>query len=177
MKEKVLAVAFQLDRITKGLHVVAAVCMIGMGLLTLSEITARSLFDRSLPFVWEAGSYLLGASWFLAAPYTLRTDGHVRVSLVNQQLGEKGSYILDILASMAGVVITIVLFASLLQLTVDSIKFERISFTPMQTPLFIPQAVLTLGMLFMALQMIMRLILLLTGNKPDIPHEVTTDQV
>ena len=165
-----------MDRVTRALHALAAACMIGMCLLTLSEITARSLFDRSLSFVWETGSYLLGASWFLAAPYTLRTDGHVRVSLINQQLGERGSRILDFLATAAGIVITVVLFVSLSQLTFDSIKYGRTSFTPMQTPLFIPQAVLAVGMFFMTLQMIMRLFLLMTGLQPDIPLEASADQ-
>lgn len=171
MKNKVLILSRIIDKVSLRLHAAGAFCLVVIAMLIGAEIVSRNIFGYSFSIVWEGGAYLLGASWFLSAAYTLRTDGHIRIQLFNQILGEKRSWFLDVLASIMGIAICFIFFLALLQMSISSFTMHKTSFTPMQTPLFIPQAVFTLGMFCMFLQMIMRFLLLLFKEAPDIKLE------
>lgn len=171
MKSKINVISEIVDKVSFILHGAGAFCLVLITIMIGAEIASRNFFDYSFSIVWEGGSYLLGASWFLSAAYTLRTDGHIRIQLFNRFLGSKGNRIVDIAASIIGIAICAVFFSALLQLTINSFTAHKTSFTPMQTPLFIPQAVFALGMLGMLVQMIMRLFLLLCHMAPDLKQE------
>ena len=171
MGKKVLILSRIVDNLSIKLHKMGGFCLVIIAVLIGAEIIGRNLFGYSFSIVWEGGAYFLGASWFLSAAYTLRTGGHIRITLFSQILGEKRSWLLDLFASAMGVVICSIFFTALLQMTISSLSLHKTSFTPMQTPLFIPQAIFTLGMFMMLLQMIMRLILLLFKETPDISFE------
>ncbi len=158
-----------LDRVLDFMNNVSAVCIFGMVALVLAEIVARSAFDYSIKLVWETGSYLLAASWFLAAGFTLRTGGHVRISILTSKLSPPRKRQLDIIANTGGLVICTIIWVAVMQLFLDSIKFNKASFTPMQTPLWIPQSFVVLGATLLLLTMIVRLCLLLLKKEPDLP--------
>ena len=54
--------------------------------MILSEIAARSLFNISISFAWEYSAYAMGVAMFGGAAFTLRTGGHIRVSLLGSRL-------------------------------------------------------------------------------------------
>lgn len=158
-----------LDSILAFANRISALCIFGMAALVLAEIFARSALDYSIKLVWETGSYLLAASWFLAAGFTLRTGGHVRISILTNKLPAAAARIVDIIATMGGTIICSIVWAAILQLFIDSIKFNKASFTPMQTPLWIPQSFVVIGATLLLLTMIVRLCLLLLKKEPDLP--------
>ncbi|MEC7515579.1 MAG: TRAP transporter small permease subunit, partial [Pseudomonadota bacterium] len=61
----------------------AAGLIVGIAALILAEIFSRAVLNLSLSFAWEYAAYFMGAAVFLAAVFTLRSGGHVRVSLLS----------------------------------------------------------------------------------------------
>ncbi len=158
-----------LDKILLCANALAAVCISGMVIIVLAEIIARAAFDYSIKMAWETGSYLLAASWFLAAGFTLRTSGHVRINVLTSKLSPSTLHLVEIFATCIGLVVCGTIWASLVQLCYDSIKFNKVSFTPMQTPLWIPQSIVALGATLLLLTMIVRLCLLMMKEETEKP--------
>lgn len=79
------------NRIYDGLIVclatVAGLILVGMSLWTTYEVVARYVFLQ--PTIWAADLSEYGLLWatFLAAPWVLRQDGHVRVEILIDALG------------------------------------------------------------------------------------------
>lgn len=146
----------------------AAVCLLVMAVLMLSEVVARSFFADSLTFSWEFSGYLMGATFFFGAGYALRTGGHVRVGLLGEALPENAARWLDLGATVVGLGVTAIIFAALLELASISLGRQVVSFTPTRTPLVIPQGLIALGSLLLLLQLVARLIRLLRAEPPEI---------
>ena len=168
MKEKVIALAKIIDKITSRLNGLSSICIAIITIFILVEIFARKFFNYGFNFVLEVSSYLLAASWFLSAAYTLRTDGHVRVNIFTSILNDRIARMLDIFATILGIVLCLIFFRAIFILVTDSYFFHKTSFTALRAPLYIPQTFVAIGMFFMLIQMIMRLMLLIINQKPDI---------
>ena len=69
------------DGVSKIAGGVAVVMLIGIAALILAEIIMRVALNLSLDFAWEYSTYFTAIVIFCGAAYTLRTGGHVRVSL------------------------------------------------------------------------------------------------
>lgn len=159
------------DRLAVWAAAVAAVCLLSMAILMMGEVIARSAFTQSLVFSWEFSGYLMGATFLFGAAYTLRSGGHVRVSLLAEQAAPGVARGLDYFCTLVGIVVTGYILFALCDLTYSSFKRDIVSFTPTQTPLIIPQGVLALGALLLFLQMVARLIRLIRFEEPDLEHE------
>lgn len=169
MKEKVIALAKILDNITFKLNGLSGICIVIITIFILLEIIARKFFNYGFLFVLEVSSYLLATSWFLSAAYTLRTDGHIRINVLTSVLKtDRAVRFVDIFATVLGIVISLIFFRAVLILASDSYFFNKTSFSPLRAPLYIPQTFIAIGMFFMLIQMIVRLMLLLINEKPDI---------
>ena len=159
------------DAISNAAAAAAAACLGAMTLLMLAEVVARNVFAQSLTFSWEFSGYLMGAVFFFGAAYTFRTGGHVRVSILSETLSAPAARGLEYATTLVGLAITGFLFHAILDLLLSSYSRGIKSFTPMETPLILPQGVLALGALLLLLQMVARLIRLLRGEAPDIPAD------
>ena len=158
-----------LDNVLVFANKLAAMCIFSMAILILLEILARTVFNYSIKFVWEMGAYLLAASWFLAAGFTLRTSGHVRICILTSKLSPQVARRFDIFATLGGLLVCSLIWVAVLQLFLDSIKYGKTSFTPLQTPLWLPQSTMVIGATLLLLAMIARLYLLLSNKEPDLP--------
>jgi len=169
VKEKVIALAKILDNITFKLNGLSGICIVIITIFILLEIIARKFFNYGFLFVLEVSSYLLATSWFLSAAYTLRTDGHIRINVLTSVLKtDRAVRFVDIFATVLGIVMSLIFFRAVLILASDSYFFNKTSFSPLRAPLYIPQTFIAIGMFFMLIQMIVRLMLLLINEKPDI---------
>ena len=94
-----------LDALSRACAYVAAALVVGIAALILTEIFCRTVLNISLSFAWEYSAYFLAVSIFLAAGFTLRTGGHVRVMLLSQSVPPRVAHWLDVLATLGGIVI------------------------------------------------------------------------
>lgn len=156
-----------IDWLSHKAAIVSAACLGSMTVLMLAEVVARNFLSQSLTFSWEFSGYLMGAAFFFGAAYTLRTGGHVRVSVLSETVPPIVAKVLEYVTTLVGLVVVGFLAYALFDLAQTTFSRGVRSFTPMETPLIIPQGVLVLGALLLFLQMVARLIRLLRGEEPD----------
>lgn len=136
----------------------ASGCILMIVILIVLEILVRSLVGRSTFITEEYSGYLLAWFAFLGMAETLRSDGHVRVSIVITRLGAKKRVMLEIVANAIGLAAFIYLAFYLGLVAFNSWKIGAQSIHLSQTPVFIPQLVPALGSILMAMQFFGQLI-------------------
>lgn len=149
-----------LGRVSGG---IAALSLAALTLLILSEIAVRFLssyipgLPAGIPTAWEVSSYLMGVAFMAGSAMTLRAGGHIRVSLLLSQLPPQSRRALEVVASLAGFLLTAFLLYSLIGFTWAS--FDRGQTSPASDiPLWIPEAAITFGAGILCLQMLARLL-------------------
>ena len=156
-----------LDALSRASGYVAAVLVVGIAALILTEVFCRTVLNISLSFAWEYSAYFLAVSIFLAAAFTLRTGGHVRVMLLSQNVPPRVAHWLDFVATLGGVVIAGWLAWSLAAFAWKSWATGSTSATIDETPLVIPQAAMAFGAVLLTLQLVARAIRLVAGDPPE----------
>ena len=156
-----------LDALSRACGYVAAVLVVGIAALILTEIFCRTALNVSLSFAWEYSAYFLAVSIFLAAAFTLRTGGHVRVMLLSQSVPPRAAHWLDVFATLAGTVVAGWLAWSLAAFAWQSGVTGSTSATIDETPLVYPQAAMAFGATLLVLQLAARALRLLLGEPPE----------
>ncbi len=154
----------------------AAGCLAGLTLLVLID-TILAFLGRHFPVFptgtgigWEYSAYLMGAAFLLGSGLTLRAGLQLRVSLLISDGKSLRAKVLEVLSSALGSVVTVSLTLWLAEFTIRTYGYGEVS-EASYTPLWIPRAVLTLGMGMLAFQMVARLITCFAGqpaNNPDL---------
>lgn len=153
----------------------AGLCIVGLTLLVLADILLAFL-SQYLHFVpsgtgvgWEYSAYLMGAAFLLGSGMTLRAGLQLRVELVMS--AGPGWLVrgLEIMSAALGTAVTGALTLWLFNFTRRTYGYGEVSQESF-TPLWIPQAVLTLGAAVLALQMLARLVSALAGHQLDNPR-------
>ena len=164
-----------MDSLSRIVAAAAAIVTVSIAVVIISEIIARSVFNYSFSFAWEYSAYAMGIAMFCGAAFTLRTGGHIRVSLLQSVLPDNAIYGVDIVCTVLGVCISGILAYSLAMLAWGSFISGSASPTISATPLIIPQGLIALGAGLLALQMLARLIRLIIKESPE--DESTSFQV
>lgn len=151
------------DHVSKWLGTIAAVLMVSIALMILSEVAARSLFNISLSFAWEFSAFAMGVAMFFGLAYTLRTGGHIRVSLLASSIPDRAAHWIDVLCTVFAIGIAGFITNAVAQLAWRSYISGSVSATISETPLYIPQTAIAIGALWLTIQLFARLIRLLTG--------------
>jgi TRAP-type C4-dicarboxylate transport system permease small subunit len=152
----------------------SAVMSAGIAVLILAEVTLRSTFNISLPYAWEYSAYLHGMAVFCGAAFTLRQAGHVRVQLLTASVTTWRGRLLEIVATLLGLLTAAVVAWGLTGLAIDSGLKWRTSATINQVPLVYPQGVIAFGAVLLVLQIALRLVRLLLGRAPDVINKEYT---
>lgn len=150
----------------------AGLCIVSLTLLVLTDILL-AFFSQYLSFVpsgtgigWEYSAYLMGAAFLLGSGMTLRAGLQLRVELIMSSKKAALVRVLEIVSSALGTAVSCALAYWLFGFTLRTYGYGEVSQESF-TPLWIPQAVLTLGAAVLAFQMIARLVTSLAGNPVD----------
>ena len=141
----------------------AVLCLAALVALVTAEIVLALLSKvfPSLPpgigIAWEYSSYLMGISFLLGSGLTLRAGMHIRVELLLRAGNGRHARVLEVVSAAIGAAFTGLLAWSLFRFTVQSYVSSQVSGDSL-TPLWIPQAALTVGAAVLFLQMLLRLI-------------------
>ena len=156
-----------MDSLSRIIAGAAAIMTVSIAVVIISEIIARSAFNYSFSFAWEYSAYAMGIAMFCGAAFTLRTGGHIRVSLLQSVLSHNAIHRVDIVCTILGVCISGILAYSLAMLAWRSLISGSTSPTISATPLIIPQGLIAFGAGLLALQMLARLIRLILKESPE----------
>lgn len=138
-------------------------CLLALTLLMLCEIGTRffsnflPFFPASIPVAWEYSSYLMAASFTFGAAMTLRAGGHIRVTLLISKAPPPLKRALEVVSSLLGLAFMSFLTYAMVRFTWGSFSRGQTSISS-DTQLWIPQAVVTFGMLLLAFQFLARTI-------------------
>lgn len=94
-----------LDKPTKYAAYLAALLILAMSCWITYDVLARNLFGISSPWSFDLSEYSLVWITFLAAPWVLLQNGHVRIEIVVEVLPLKAQKTLGILVSILGIAV------------------------------------------------------------------------
>lgn len=122
------------------------------------DVVKRHIFNE--PTIWadEVSCYLLVGISFLGAAYTLTLDGHIRVEAVIRYLNPGPRRYLEIVIDIASLAFLIFFSWQAFKLVFNSYATNWISSTLLRTPLFIPQIFFAIGLLWFALQLLVKIL-------------------
>ena len=132
---------------------VAAVSLFIMVLFLTFEIVARSLFNFSTLLSVEVAGYLLVCIAFLGLAYCLKTGGHIQVEIVVGRVSPMIRDLMRLVACVGGAIYSSLITYSSYHLVIDSFSLRATSIYISHTPLYLPQALVPIGMGLLTLQL------------------------
>lgn len=155
----------KLDWIFHGAGVLSAILLAAIAVLTFVQIVGRA-FGFLISTGIEFAGFCMAASIFMALAWTLRSGGHIRVSLFVQRLGPRARRVVEVWCLVTAA-LAIALFAySAVMMTWDSYRFGDVSVGMVPVPLWIPQTGMAVGILLLEVALIEQLALVLRGHNP-----------
>lgn len=154
-----------LDKLYTAGGVLAAVLMVLIALLTLSQVVGR-LLGIVVPDAGELAGYAMAGATFLALAPTFRSGGHIRVNLLLAHVrpGLRRGLELFCLAFLA--VVGAMFAAFSVQLVFDSHSFGDVSTGMITIPLWIPQVSMALGAVLLEIAVIEEFVDVVRGREP-----------
>ena len=133
---------------------VCSLLLLAMIALIGAEAIARNVFGTSLQVTDEVGGYLLVAMTFLSMSVAEAHGAFHRVELVQMRLSRAGRMISQIAFDLMSLAATALVSWQLVRLALNSWRAEDVAPTPLQTPLWLPQASMGLGMILLCLALV-----------------------
>lgn len=148
-----------MTRVGRWLSWVSAALIVYMLVHIIVEIVLRAFFDTSTFVLEEFVGYALGAMIFLALAATHTEDRLIRVNLLKNILGPRGREIADAFANLAAMAACLLLFGALYNIFTRNWRFGITSSSFAETPLWIPQSFIIVGLGFYILRLAINVLL------------------
>jgi TRAP-type C4-dicarboxylate transport system permease small subunit len=145
--------------------ILSAILLAAMAILTLLQIVGRTL-GYNISTGADFAGFCMAASIFLALAWTLRSGGHIRVSLFIQVLNPKMRFAFEIWCLVVASLAVAFFAYSAVSMTWDSYRFGDMSVGMVAVPLWLPQTAMAAGAVLMGIALVEQLILVLLGQDP-----------
>lgn len=139
-------------RCNVALGMVSGLGVLGMGLILTYEVVCRYFFNAPTIWAQETSTYLYMWTMLAAASYTLQEGKHVHVDLVIDRLPPRGRMVLEGATSVVGTVFCAIVSIQASQMIAATLRFAKVSATPLRVPLWIPQSALLMGFVLLTFQ-------------------------
>lgn len=160
----------------------SALCLTLIMLLIVAQVLGRILDELlgwvglnvlglNVPGLAELASFLLLGATFFGLAYTFWQGGHIRVTLVLQQLPKRVQRIMDMAVTLAAAAVTGFATWHSAWLAWDSYDYGDLSIGMVPVPLWIPQLVMTLGLAWLLIALLDALFSLATGRIAELTSE------
>ncbi|HEB96050.1 MAG TPA: TRAP transporter small permease [Sedimenticola thiotaurini] len=154
-----------LDHLYQGAGIAAGACIVLMTLLILAQIVGR-WFGIVIPSTEDFSGFLLAAASFLALAYTLRSGGHIRVTLVIGHIQGLPRRLLEGTILLLALGLAGFTAWACAYLVYESWQFQELSQGYIPVPLWIPQLPMALGLVILCIALLDELVQLLRGGRP-----------
>ncbi|MDZ7761827.1 MAG: TRAP transporter small permease [Desulfovermiculus sp.] len=131
-----------------------------VGLIVL-EVILRSFFGKSTLIASEYSGYLLAAMIYLGLGFSFREGAHIRITFLQNRMPPLAYHWMDIFCHLAAAFLCVLSTLFLFDTVLTSYERGLQAYTVAETPLYIPQAVVLLGLFLFSLQVLARLVHLL----------------
>jgi len=143
-----------INKLSKGGAYLSGLLLIGLVCLILTEIFLRYFFDKSTMIADEYSGYMYLASIFLGLAYTFTQNGHIRINIITSKLSKGSNKIIDIVASIITIAVLLFILYRTILFTYDSYELEMLSEAVSETPLYLTQIVMPIGVILFILAVI-----------------------
>lgn len=163
-----------IDALTRLDGWLGALCLGALTTFMIAGMATRILstfvpwLPPDLPIAWEYSSYLMAATFTFGAAMTLRSGGHIRVRILLLRLSPGARQAVETLVSLIAVAFCGFFTWALLHFTLTSYALDERSIAS-GTPVWIPQAVVTFGVLLMSLQFLARAVRAIVNLPLEVP--------
>ena len=147
-----------IDGLSLGGAFLSALLMLFIVVLIAVEILLRSVFNTSTLISDEYSAYFFVCVVLLGLAFTLREEGHIRITLLTSVIGSKGQAFLDILATAMAIAITSFALYYAGAMVYDSWSLGMEADSISETPIYLSQMVIPVGLLLFDLQLVARLL-------------------
>lgn len=142
------------SRIENLSEAICALFLMSMIVLIGTEAIARNVFATSLQVTDEIGGYLLVAMTFLSMSVAEAHGAFHRVELIQARVGKKMRMISQIVFDLMSLGASALVTWQLTRLTLNSWRTGDVAPTPLQTPLWLPQSTMAIGMALLCFALI-----------------------
>lgn len=144
--------------------ILSALIFSGMVLLILAEVIMRNFLGSSTEVSGEYSGYALAAMIYLGMGFSFREDAHIRITFLRERLGTMSAFVLEAGCMVFAMVLSGLSCVFIFDLVLTSKARNLTAYTPAETPLYIPQAIILVGMVLLTLQIFGRLTALIVGG-------------
>jgi TRAP-type C4-dicarboxylate transport system permease small subunit len=146
--------AAAVDRLSDAAAALAAVATLALTLMVTAGVAARRVFNAPFLFVEELSGYVVLGIVFLGLAATLKAGGHIRVDIVLGRTAGGVRTALQVGCLLAAAVWAGFVVAGAVRLLDEYWTQGVRSFAYLQTPLWIPAAVMLAGAVLLLLQIL-----------------------
>jgi TRAP-type C4-dicarboxylate transport system permease small subunit len=162
-------------RLSGGLAALFLVMILGIVLaqvgLNIADKIAKWLTGQPVGFLIPSyadfAGYFLATATFFALAYSFREGAHIRVNLLLMRMGKGLRRLFEIWSCMIAVSFTAFFAWYAADLMYSSWKYNDLSPGLVPIKLWIPQAAMTVGLIFLLIATIDALVQVLRGQEPD----------
>jgi C4-dicarboxylate transporter DctQ subunit len=140
------------ERCNLALGMASGLGILAMGLILTYEVFCRYFFSAPTIWVQETSIYLYMWTMLAAASYTLQVRKHVHVDLVVDRLPAHPKLILEAMTSAVGAIFCGIVSVQAYEMIAATVRFGKVSATPLRVPLWIPQSALLMGFVLLTFQ-------------------------
>ena len=142
------------SRIEDACEAICGLFLIAMIVLIGAEAIARNVLKTSFQVTDEIGGYLLVALTFLSMAVAEAHGAFHRVEIVQARLSFRARMASQILFDVISFLASALVTWQLTRLVLNSWRAEDVAPTPLQTPLWLPQSTMAIGMVLLCLALI-----------------------
>ena len=146
------------DGIIDGMAAVAGLLLVFMMFSICYEVVLRYFLFSPLTWVTEISEYILLYATFLGAPWVLKKDAHVKVDILLARLGSKTQRIVNMVTSLIGIGVCLVLVWFGTQMALDFYQRGIPVIKSLSVPKFLLVGVIPFGGVFLTIQFVRRMI-------------------
>ncbi|CCO23526.1 TRAP transporter small permease subunit [Maridesulfovibrio hydrothermalis] len=143
-----------IEGLSTGGAFLSALGMMFIVVLVVVEIFLRAVLKTSTLVSCEYGGYALVFLILTGLAYTMKEEGLIRINLLTIHFSEKGKRIADIISGIIGAAITTFALYYTTLMVYETWELEMTADTIAETPLWIPQLAIPIGMALLLLQII-----------------------
>jgi len=123
----------------------SSILIVLLVLLLLSEIFIRYFFHMSTMIADEYSGYLYLAAIFSGLAYTFDKNAHIRINILTSKINKKSNKFINVFASLVAIIVLTFAFYRTILFTYDSYDMQMTSEGVSQTPLYLTQFIMPIG--------------------------------
>jgi TRAP-type C4-dicarboxylate transport system permease small subunit len=146
---------------------ISGVAVLFMVFLITLEVAGRKLFGFSTLVADEFSGYLLVVTTFMGGAYTLKMKGFTRMEAIYNRFKGGSRWMIDLVFNLVSLVFIIIVDYWLWVHILSSYRSGLTSISIFQTPLYIPQLFMGIGVTFLLFQVVLEIAGLFLARKTN----------